>query len=784
MRFPIKKIANTRLKRTIIVVLGSILLLMALVILFISPITKYLIEKYVEKFTGRQITLNRAYVNPFTGYIHFSNIKIYEEKSDTIALSAKGISGNFDILKTLSGKYNISELTLDHPVWNIIRNKEDFNFSSLINHFAPEHPDTTNAPGSFNILNIKISDGEFHYLQQTPHVTYYIKQANFESNGQLFDADSIAFKFSFLSGPGAGSMEGNFTVNFKTLNYNYNVVVNKYDVAPIEQYLNPFLKFGTLAANIDANLKATGNFNDGQDITARGRIDINDFHFGKTHTEDYLSFDKLTLAIEELSPKKMKYLIDSVTLNHLYCKYEQYDQLDNIQVMLKEEASLDPGQFNLILEIRRYIKLLAQNFFSSYYKINRLAVYNTDLQYNNYSLNEMFAASLDPLNISADSIAKDHVRVKINFNSGLKPYGTASISLSVNPNDTGDYDMNYHFQKLSAAAFNPYFIKYTSFPLDRGTIELNGNWNVRDGILKSENHLVIIDPRITKKIKRKDDGWLPMPFIMALVREKGNVIDYEIPITGHLKSPQFHLHDAVTDLLSNIFVKPATTSYRMEVKKIENEMEKSLTFKWDLRQSTLPDDQEQFVEKIAEFLADNPEASIAIYPQEFATKEKEYILLFEARKKYYLSSKNITVMKEDDAEEIDELSLRDVSFLRYLNSHIADSTLYTLQEKCSKLLGLSLVNAKFNQLNKEREEVFLSYFKKEGVEKRIKIYAGENVIPYNGFSYYKIEYKGEIPKSLSKAYQRMNELNYKAPRRKFKDERKEGKAPIYDVKTK
>ena len=32
--------------------------------------------------------------------------------------------------------------------------------------------------------------------------------------------------------------------------------------------------------------------------------------------------------------------------------------------------------------------------------------------------------------------------------------------------------------------------------------------------------------------------------------------------------------------------------------------------------------------------------------------------------------------------------------------------------------------------------------------------------------------KGEYPESLIKAYQKMNELNEKAPRKKFKEERK------------
>ena len=101
-------------------------MLMALIILFISPITKYLIEKYDEKYTGRQITMSWAYVNPFTGYVHFSNVKIYEEQSDSIAFSVNSLSGTFKMRKIFSGKYILRELILDHPKWMVIKNKNDF----------------------------------------------------------------------------------------------------------------------------------------------------------------------------------------------------------------------------------------------------------------------------------------------------------------------------------------------------------------------------------------------------------------------------------------------------------------------------------------------------------------------------------------------------------------------------------------------------------------------------------------------------------------------------------
>ena len=103
---------------------------------------------------------------------------------------------------------------------------------------------------------------------------------------------------------------------------------------------------------------------------------------------------------------------------------------------------------------------------------------------------------------------------------------------------------------LPAAMFNPYLITYTSFPLDRGTIELTGTWKVRGGIIRSDNHVVIIDPRVTVRRKNKGSTWIPLTLIMSFIREKGNVIDYDIPITGDLKSPKFHLHDVLADLIT------------------------------------------------------------------------------------------------------------------------------------------------------------------------------------------------------------------------------------------
>ena len=771
----------SKLKKTLLVTVSIITVAVVLVILFISPIAKYLIEKYDEKFTGRQITMDRAYVNPFTGYVHLSNLKIYEYKSDSVFFLAEGVSADFEMLKMLSKTYEISEITLDHPHGIIIQNKKDLNFNDLIARFTPKDTTPSNKePLHFNILQVKINNGEFYYRDTLIPINYFIKQVNFESSGKRWNLDTIGTNFSFVAGIGSGNMKGNFTINLKTMDYRFAVIAHKYDLNIIEQYLKDLTNYGTFRANLDANVKASGNFKDEEKITASGMLAINDFHFGKTPTDDYASFDKIILAITELSPKNHKYLFDSVSLSHPYLKYELYDHLDNLQMMFGKNgtnitaANSNPERFNLVIEIAKYVKVLAKNFFQSNYKVNRLAIYKGDLKFSDYSKSEKFSVDLSPLYMSADSIDKSHHWVNLSFKSGIKPYGNVAVTLRINPKDSVDFDIQYHLQKIPVAIFNPYIISYTSFPLDRGTIEINGAWRVRNGTIQSNNHLLILDPRVSKRLKNKDTKWIPLPLIMAFIRERGNVIDYEIPINGNLKSPKFHLNDVIFDLIKNIFVKPITTPYRVEVKNIETEIEKSLTLKWQMRHNSLRSNQRKFIERMANFLVKNPEASITVYPQQYVLKEKEYILFFEAKKKYFMATNHISqqVFNEVDSEKVDKMSIRDSLFVHYINKQTNDSMLFTIQDKCIKFVGQAIVNAKFKQLNKEREKAFVFYFKQMEVENRVKIYSDQYVVPYNGFSFYKIEYNGEFPESLTKAYQEMKALNDEAPRKKFKSERK------------
>lgn len=768
--------ASIKLKRICLTIAASVAVVTLLLILFISPLVKYLVEKYDVRYTGRQITMGWAYCNPFTGFVHFSNFKVYEAERDTLFFSAEDVSADFALLKLFSKTYEVSELVINRPRAIFIQKNKAFNFDDLVKRFSQDslHP---SEPSHVNILNVKIEHGEFYYHEKVIPIKYILKDVNLKSTGKRWDADTIASSFNFLSPDGSGGMKGDFTINVKTKHYRLATTIRNFDLEIVRQYLWELINYGMFSAHLNATINATGSFKSADSIRLKGRFLFRDFHFGKTLKDDYIAFRKLAVEVEELSPFHKKFRFDSVILDRPFLNYEKFDSLNNVEMLFGKKGSnvtdvtSQAGRFNLVIEIGRYLKKLSRNFFQSQYKINSLIVKEGELRFDDFSLSEQFSIGAHSVSILADSIDKNITRIKVKIKSRIIPHGDFTASISINPKDSGDFDMTYHLSKMSVSTFNPYIVSYTSFPLDRGVLSLKGVWNVRNGEIKSVNHLILIDPRLSKRVRNKDLKWIPMPLVMGLFRERGNVIDYEIPISGNLKNPHFHLHDVIMDLLKNIFVKPVTIPYGMALTAAENEIEDALTLKWDPRQELLTFHQKNFIEKIAAFLKKRGESYIDVYTNEYVLKEKEQILFFAAKKKYFLSrrAKSNQGFNEADSLEVDKMSIKDPVFMHLLKQGrgAGDTLLFSIQDKCMNYVGNARIDFAYSKLVKKRNIEFLKAFVGNGTRAQVKVHHASDSLPFNGFSYFRIAYKGEIPKALLSAYKEMHEINDESLRKKY-----------------
>lgn len=786
-------------KRGLIITAMVIVTIVVVVIACASPIGKYIIESYVgPTVLGRHVKTSYVYVNPFTGYVHISGLKIYEPGGDSITiLKADALNVHYNILKTLTKNYEFTDADLVRPEGWIIQDHKLFNFTDLIIHFSPKHSrDTTKPkvrhPLHINVLNFKITDGVFHYIEKSIPINYSVKHVNISSSGKWWAQDSMHVVYDFMSGTdsSAGRIKGNGWMNFYTLDFGFKPEIEAYDMQLLEQYLKELANYASLRGLIDAHLDFSGNFKDKMALRAKGFMGLREFHVGKSPTDDIAAIDTLQFSIHDLKPRDFKYVFDSITIRRPYFLYERYDYLDNLRNMFgakgeKGKAVVhDPSHFNLIVEIGRYVKVIVQNFLQSNYRLDHLNVYHGDLHFTDYSLREKFSMAADSLYIHADSIYKDNPRIRLSLATALRPHGKFKADISVSPATYEDFDLHYQLDRAPMALFNPYLITYTSFPLDRGIFEFSGTTRVRSAKMYSDNHLLVLDTRVAQRVNKYDTKWVPLPLIMSIARNSGNAIDLTIPITGDLRSPHFGIWKVVGEVLKNIVMKPPATFYIVRTKNVENIVEKSLSLKWELRSTELYPDQEKFLKEMADFLHKDPNAKIAVTSIPYISKEKEYILMYEAKKKYWLiaTKHRSNVLSEEDSITIDKMSVKDSNFVHFLARQEGVELLYAGQERADHMLGKAIVNAEFAQLLKSREEKFLAFFKENGTASQVSFKRSKDIIPFNGYSYYKIDYTADKPDKLLKAYDELVSLNNMNPRKKYAAKRKAKAGMIIDEK--
>jgi hypothetical protein len=747
-------------KKRLLIFAFVIIALILVLILVASPLTKYLVEKYDVKYTGREVTVSRAYVNPVTGKVSLNNLKIFEEESDSVFFSVKRISVDMSLLKLISGTYQVSSLLIDRPEVNVMQTDSIFNFSDLIDRFAVP-ADTIKKELHLNVLNISIRDGSVSYHQKNIPLDYSIREINFSSSGKYWNVDSVSGRFSLM--PANASLSGNFTINTDSMSYKVSASLRNFSLELAEQYLKKYTGSARLSAAVNMDIKAAGNTKKPKDVDASGRVEVDSFRLGPSPETDYASVKSMVLNFSEINPDKGKYYLDSIFIDKLSVLYQRFDTLDNFRRLFKSLLSSDTIQ-----EVADTVNL-GWKILNSDYFVNHLEFRDANIRFDDFSLAEKFSMAFQPLNILADSVDKLNKRVKINIKSGIRPYGSFNATISMNPKNSKYFDLTYHFRDLSASSFNPYIVTYTSHQLDKGTIEMNGDWTVRDNNLRALNHFVLINPRATEKVKGKETKKAPLPLIMAFVKERGSGIDYEIPVTGKMDDPKFHLRDVITDLLTNILVKPPTTPYRMQVRNIEESVEKTLTVKWRMRQTAISEDQDDFLKRIAGFLEENHDAHLTVIPVYHEEKEKENLLVFEAKKKYFLVSqgKKVGPLSKNDSMKVEKMSSKDKKFIRYLNNSLKNPSMLTLQDKCYRFIGKETVERRYDELQEERKQAFLYFFKKNKTDDRIELLKPRNEVPFNWFSYFKIEYKGEVPEALKEAYQKLYQANTEPPRRKF-----------------
>ena len=105
-----------RFTRIIKILLGVIAGILILLLLLISPLAEYLIEKNSREWAGRKIEMERLGINLLSGGVSIKQLKIYETDDHNLFVTVNKIRINAALFSFISGRNIIEEALIQDAI--------------------------------------------------------------------------------------------------------------------------------------------------------------------------------------------------------------------------------------------------------------------------------------------------------------------------------------------------------------------------------------------------------------------------------------------------------------------------------------------------------------------------------------------------------------------------------------------------------------------------------------------------------------------------------------------
>ena len=195
--------------------------------------------------------------------------------------------------------------------------------------------------------------------------------------------------------------------------------------------------------------------------------------------------------------------------------------------------------------------------------------------------------------------------------------------------------MNINLKNLPLTSLSAYTVQAVGVALASGQLKMKSTLQLNDQQLDMENEIVLQQLKtstISKELADKLDNQLPVPLdsALSLLRDKDDKISLNVPISGPLEKLDVGISDILITAMGKAVV-PAASSYLMYtlgpygallwVGKVVGEEMLQIRLppvEFAPKQSKLPDNLQDYFERLAKILKDKPDSEFQLYPKSSA----------------------------------------------------------------------------------------------------------------------------------------------------------------------
>ena len=711
------------------IVLAVLVVLIIATLKFAPGIVRSYVVGHSEELIGRKTDIANISLNPFTFTLNIDSLAVYEKDGETPFVAFEKFRVNIDPMMMFRGTVAVSEIYLKGLYARVLQHEDRFNFTDIIeflNQGDSTATDTVAAdtasadssgmvnaaeiaeglPFNISVENIVFEKGNIIYQDTKVGSKIHLQDfsvsipAIYLSNKQT----DVGLSLKFADG---GDLNVSIQANAATNDFHLGVDLRKFALACGKPYLNDFINYKDFSGSLSVAMDIEGNLNEILASNIKGSVSLDSIVLTETSGKT-LGVNHVGVGIASANIDKNDYHVDSVVVDGAFAHLDLFKNgKTNIDVLLKKGSADDLDSTQLAADQQLVLGDTPDSTVTEAKKeepaekkaekplkatIDKLLVHNTTVSATDLSITKPFNYTVRAITVNGSNI-NFNTPCTINVSAAFPEGGSLSVKYKGALSDLGTMDAYISVKNLSLKHFSNYSHHYTGYPLSAGTMAFASENKIKNFELDSKNTIDIYNIDVGDKDPNSDPEYtVPMKVGLYILKDKDDKIQFDIPVHGNMKDPQFSIGKIIWKTVMNLLVKVALSPFKIVgnlastgAGAIGIDLGKNDEVVIDATSAKFTSEQYAKASKMTEALAKDKNLKLVFTQYYSPRKTVEAYKTTKLKTEYYKKSQGKEKLTELDERAIAEMKDSDEGFQAFLKENGSSLDPKVLRKEISAL---------------------------------------------------------------------------------------------------
>lgn len=700
-------------KRYIALIVLAALIVIVIAALKIAPgIAKNYVVEHSEELIGRKMKIENVEFSPFTFTVTVDDFAIFEPDGTTPFVAFEKFRINVNPTRLIAKEISVSEIYLKGLYTRVAQRGDLFNFSDILNKFAAdstvdttaakEKPkvdttaadsaqamnlDPTEALGGFSVAieNITLEKGNIIYEDLKVGSKIHIQDFSVAIPAVYFSNKNtdIGVNLKFANG---GDLGIKVQFNMKTQDFGVNVTLNKLALAVAKPYLKDFINYKDFEGTLGVDLNVAGNVNDVLSSNVSGTVSVDDIKLTETSGKA-IGVAHVGVGIAKANVNEMDFRVDSVIVDGAYAHLDLLKNgKTNIDILL--EPLNKPAKAAPVDTTAKDEPKTAEKSKPLKAVINKLQVVNTNVSASDHTPKQTFNYKVSNITVNGSNI-NFNTPCTINVSAAFPEGGALTLKYKGALSDISTMDAYVSVKNLALKHFSPYSHHYTGYPISSGTMAFASENKMSGWNIESKNTIDIYNIDVADKDGTTDPEYtVPMKVGLYILKDKDDKIQFDVPVKGNVKDPEFSYLKIVWQTVMNLLIKVALSPLKVVgnvaaagAGVVGIDLGKNDEIYIDPLASSFTSEQFAKAQKMVEALAKDKKLKMNFVQNFNMKKTVEAYKTHKLKTDFYKATQNKTTLNELDEKAIVAIEDKDSAYAAYAAEHAKELDRKTMEKE-------------------------------------------------------------------------------------------------------